>query len=970
MDPVIAAALQQHFGDHLDPDYSVDALAGERDLNFRIVSGAGAMVLKVYAGDDREWLELQDRALHHLAPSSMPTPRPLHEEIVALPDGRVMRLATWMDGVTWSPVDAGADQAEALGALVARVDRQLAQLELTTAEIAVLERPFRWHMLQALELRRSLDAVADRAVRAACARGFAEFETEVLPALARLPHQVIHNDANENNIIVGPAGLGLIDFGDLVLAPRIVGLATAIAYAIAQSDDPVRAALPLIRGYHLQWPLHPDELAILWPLVRMRLVMSVINAVEQYAADPGNDYLLVSQDVVPRLLVSLDAMSDYLALCRAREACGYDASPRARAVRQHLRTSAAAPVIDLGDHRTAWIDWSAGSADPRDAAGVASLARDLDVLAGHYAEDRDIYRGAAFEGEERTVHLGLDLLQPAGSPVYAPYDGIVEVAEARPDAGDYGHVVVLRHVTDDGVPFWTLFGHLGPSALEDNVVGARVEAGDRIGVTGEEADNGGWPPHVHVQVLTDLCGMGSDVYGVAPRAESTLWRSICPNPNLMVGIPPGTSASDAHPGLGRQGIAAQRTVRLSRNLSLNFRDPLHIVRGEGAYLFDAEGNAYLDLVNNVAHVGHANPLVVAAGARQMATLNTNTRFLHDAIIEYARSLVATLPDPLSVAFFVNSGSEANDLAVRLAQAHTRARGWMTLGHAYHGHTNSVVDISPYKFLGGGGEGLPDHVRVAELPDAYRGAHTGAGAGAAYAADFARELGDLDQPLAAFIAEGIVSTGGQVTLAEGFLADAYAQVRATGGVCIADEVQIGLGRVGERFWGFELHGVVPDIVTMGKPLGNGHPLAAVVTTPEIAESFHNGMEYFNTFGGNPVSAVVGQAVLDYVLDMRLQAHARDLGAYVQEQVRGMRADHPLIGDVRGHGLFLGVEFMRDGQPATQEVEDIIEFALQCGIMLSSDGPDNNVFKIKPPMVVQRADMDRFLEVLDDALRAVR
>jgi Ser/Thr protein kinase RdoA (MazF antagonist) len=250
-----------------------------------------------------------------------------------------MRLVTWMDGATWSPVAAGADQAEALGALVARVDRQLAKLDLTAAEIAVLERPFRWHMLQALELRRSLDAVADPAVRAACARAFVEFETEVLPALAQLPHQVIHNDANENNIIVGPGGLGLIDFGDLVLAPRIVGLATAIAYAIAQSDDPVRAALPLIRGYHLQWPLHPDELAILWPLVRMRLVMSVINAVEQYAADPGNDYLLVSQDVVPRMLLSLDAMSDYLALCRAREACGYDASPRARAVRQHLRAT-------------------------------------------------------------------------------------------------------------------------------------------------------------------------------------------------------------------------------------------------------------------------------------------------------------------------------------------------------------------------------------------------------------------------------------------------------------------------------------------------------------------------------------------------------------------------------------------------------------------------------------------------------
>jgi len=183
------------------------------------------------------------------------------------------------------------------------------------------------------------------------------------------------------------------------------------------------------------------------------------------------------------------------------------------------------------------------------------------------------------------------------------------------------------------------------------------------------------------------------------------------------------------------------------------------------------------------------------------------------------------------------------------------------------------------------------------------------------------------------------------------------------------VQIGLGRVGERFWGFELHDVVPDIVTMGKPLGNGHPLAAVVTTPEIAESFHSGMEYFNTFGGNPVSATVGQAVLDYVLDRRLQAHAAQLGAYVQEEVRRMRAAHPLIGDVRGHGLFLGVELMREGAPATQEVSDIMEFALGRGVMLSSDGPANNVFKIKPPMVVQREDMDLFLEVLDDALRAV-
>jgi 4-aminobutyrate aminotransferase-like enzyme len=281
----------------------------------------------------------------------------------------------------------------------------------------------------------------------------------------------------------------------------------------------------------------------------------------------------------------------------------------------------------------------------------------------------------------------------------------------------------------------------------------------------------------------------------------------------------------------------------------------------------------------------------------------------------------------------------------------------------------VVDISPYKFLGRGGEGPPPHVRVADLPDSFRGCYTGPDAGEAYAKNFANVVSDLNQPLAAFISEAIVSTAGQITLADGFLRSAYEQTRAAGGICISDEVQIGMGRVGERFWGFELHDVVPDIVTMGKPLGNGHPLAAVVTTAQIAASFNNGMEYFNTFGGNPVSATIGQAVLDVVLDSRLQAHAHELGSYVQDQVQLMRSSHPLIADVRGHGLFLGIELMRGSEPAGNAVADVMEFAKQRGVLLSSDGPDNNVFKIKPPMVVQKDDIDRFLEVFDAALTAV-
>lgn len=950
-----AAILREHFLDLVGSDPELEALPSERDVNIKVLTDSGA-VLKVYRADDREWLLLQDAALRWLEADGLPVPRVLHADMVNLPDGRVARLVSWLDGVPWALAPVSQQDLGSLGSLVARIDERLSRFSVSASEREVLVRPFRWNMMQALALRDELPLVADLHIRDLCSAELHAFEARILPALKLLSSQVIHNDANENNILVDGASLGIIDFGDIIWAPRIVGLATAMAYAATSQRAPLTDVLPLVRGYHLASPLLPEELDIVWALVRMRLVMSVINAAVQSAADPDNDYLLISQDTVPRLLIELAESDDYLALCRLREVCGYDPSPRGRIVRDHLRTARSAPIVKWSTSK--WIDWSVGSTDPRTSAGLQELLRDVDIVVGRYGEDRDVYAGTDFTTNERTIHLGLDLFQPAGTAVHAPYDAIVEAVAERLDHLDYGHAVLLRHETADGTVFWTLYGHLDAQCLSLLGVGQRVSAGERIGTMGDQSVNGGWPPHVHVQVLTDLCGMGMDVYGVAPRRESTLWRSLCPNPNLMVGIPPiDWVGSDAHPELGSAEIQTQRQVRLARNLSLNFREPLHIVRGEGAYLYDAQGQAYLDLVNNVAHVGHANSFVVEAGARQMKTLNTNTRFLHDSIVEYARSLVATLPDPLSVVFLVNSGSEANDLAMRFAHAHTKARGWLTLRHAYHGHTASVVEISPYKFLGPGGLGTSSHVRVVDLP----------GTGDEVA--MATALSELGQPLAAFIAEGIMSTAGQVTLPEGFLAEAYDVTRAAGGVCIADEVQIGLGRVGECFWGFQLHGVIPDIVTMGKPLGNGHPLAAVVTTPAIASSFHNGMEYFNTFGGNPVSASIGQAVLDFVLDSRLQSHARDLGDYVQAQVRAMMPEHPLIADVRGHGLFLGIELRRDDQPATKEVADLIEYAKRRGVMLSSDGPANNVFKIKPPLVVQRSDMDTFLEVFSDGLRAV-
>lgn len=423
-----------------------------------------------------------------------------------------------------------------------------------------------------------------------------------------------------------------------------------------------------------------------------------------------------------------------------------------------------------------------------------------------------------------------------------------------------------------------------------------------------------------------------------------------------------------------QELLAARRDHLGRGLSVSYRDPLKIVRGEGQYLFDQAGNAYLDCVNNVCHVGHCHPRVVEAGRLQMAELNTNTRYLHDAIVEYAMRLTATLPEPLSVCYFVNSGSEANELALRLARAHTGGRDVIALEHAYHGHTQALIDVSHYKFAGPGGEGRPATTQVVRLPDPYRGEHRGytEAAGRAYAADVASAADAVraaGRRPAAFLAESISGCGGQVVFPQGYLRGAYEAARAAGAVCIADEVQVGFGRVGERFWAFELQGVTPDIVTMGKPIGNGHPLAAVVTTPEVAASFETGMEYFNTFGGNPVSCAVGLAVLDVIAEERLQEHALTVGRHLVNGLRALQGRYELIGDVRGEGLFIGVELVTDRatlEPATTRAREAVEALRHRGILLSTDGPHANVIKIKPPLPFTTEDADRVVAELDAAL----
>lgn len=427
-------------------------------------------------------------------------------------------------------------------------------------------------------------------------------------------------------------------------------------------------------------------------------------------------------------------------------------------------------------------------------------------------------------------------------------------------------------------------------------------------------------------------------------------------------------------GQSKAAILQKRQQHLGPSLSVSYQEPLKIVRGTGQFLYDEGGRPYLDCVNNVCHVGHSHPHVVDAAFRQMAVLNTNTRYLHDNIIRYAERLAAKLPDPLNVCFFVNSGSEANDLALRLARTYTEQQDTIVLDGAYHGNLTSLIEISPYKFDGPGGRGAPPHVHKVVMPDGYRGPYKGTGtqSGQQYAAHIQQTIAAIQaqgRGVAAFIAESLLSCGGQIVLPDSYLASAYQMVRSAGGVCIADEVQVGFGRVGTHFWGFETQGVVPDIVTMGKPIGNGHPLAAVVTTAEIAQAFHNGMEYFNTFGGNPVSCAVGLAVLDVIEEEQLQEHTQHVGEHLKAGLTSLMTRHPIIGDVRGLGLFLGIELVRDREtlePAAEVASAIVEQMKQRGILLSTDGPLHNVIKIKPPLVFTAADADFLVAALDQVL----
>jgi 4-aminobutyrate aminotransferase-like enzyme/Ser/Thr protein kinase RdoA (MazF antagonist) len=1073
---------------HFGLTATASELAGERDRNFRLDTVHGSFVLKIApAGETRAELELQHAALAHLAtrapelglqrvvparsgatlvtieaPAEVASRPPDHAAFGAAPGQLVpapvgswespqahppaaatvlppapggprqhfARLLTYLPGTVWAEVRPHSTALlRSLGGYLGALDRNLADFDAPAAE-----RPLKWDLRQAGWIRNHLGQIDDPLRRALVERWLGVYDQRVRPALEVLRQGVIYNDANDHNVLVSPPGperrvCGLIDFGDLCRSNLVCEPAIAAAYAAMGLADPLSGIAELVAGYHAEHLLTADELAVLHPLVCMRLAVSVTNAAIQRSVEPANPYLAISEQPAWELLERLSAIPERLALATYRDACGLPAHPDAPRLLAWLdrHRGTLAPIVepDLATAPLVYVDWSVGSralGSPEDMADAAEMERRIAAqrvaagavaAIGGYDEARPVYASDAFRhrgndrDEWRTVHLGLDVFLPASSPVFTPLDGVVHSVADNAARFDYGPTIVLTHTVEDEhgpLTFHTLWGHLSRASLAGLAEGQPVRAGEPLATLGSYPENGDWAPHLHLQIVLDMFDRRGDFIGSCRPSQRRLWTTLCPDPNLLARVP---AALLPPPPPTTETLLARRRAVLGQNLSLAYRPPLAIVRGFRQWLWDQDGQRFLDAYNNVPHVGHNHPRVVRAVAEQLAVLNTNTRYLHPALLDYAERLVARLPAPLAVVYFTASGSEANELALRLARAHTRAKDLLVMAGAYHGHTTTLIDCSPYKHDGPGGEGPPDWVHRTVVPDVYRGAHrardggprrdaaafagtpshsargatspaegpppsAAATLGERYAAEVAAVVDRLTahgRRIAGYLAETLPSVGGQTLLPEGFLPAVYAAVRAAGGVAIADEVQTGFGRTGSHFWAFERYGVVPDIVVLGKPIANGYPMGAVITTREIAASFANGMEYFSTFGGSTAAVVAAGATLDVLEDEALQTNAAEVGDHLLAGLHALAARHPILGDVRGAGLFLGVELVRDRitlEPADREASTVVDRLRDRGILIGTDGPLHNVLKIRPPLCFTRADAERLLEALDAVL----
>lgn len=980
-----------------DTDVTLEQLDGEYDLNFRVVDTNGERtILKVMRPScEDSFVDMQCRALEHLANNvpGFPSPQVIHTKTGDLfarfedetGASRLVWMLSHLDGVAYGDFKPQTPELiDDLGHRIGTMDKALAAFDHPE-----LDRDIKWDLTKADWIASHIDLIDNDDRRKLISEIHAHFDADLKPALAALPSVAIHNDVNDYNIMARSGQdqvaviSGLIDFGDMLRSPRICDLAIAGAYVVLDQPTPLQALAAMVSGYHRACPLTEQEVALVYPLVLTRLAVSVVNSTMMALEKPDDPYVVISQAPAWQFLERSASIRYEDVLARLRLACGFPITPASDRVVAwlHHHSGQFAPVLGRGLSDVKQTSLSvAGSTMPRnpldlteqEAVFITGSNNQDEWEIGLYAEPRLIYTGEVFgdtrfqAGNRRTVHIGVDIFAPAGTTVSSPFEAKIQAVSNSPDRFDYGGVVILEHTTPDGDTFQTLYGHLKPDVTKTLTVGATVAAGEAFAILGTPEGNGGWRPHLHFQLSVKPDAADDIWVGVADPDDLDYYCATHPNPACLLNLP---DTATAYQPLPERDIAQSRQDHFTANLTLSYRKPCLFLRGWRHYLFDEMGRRYLDAYNNVPHVGHAHPRLQALAYEQLGRLNSNTRYLHPAQTAFADKLLSKVPDKYAVCFFVNSGSEANELSLRLSRAVTGGKDMITPDHGYHGMTTGAIDISAYKFNKPGGIGQADWVQLVSVPDSYR---EGLKSADDFASDVDTAIANITSrggKLAGFIAETFPSVGGQIIPPEGYLKSVYQKVRAAGGICIADEVQTGLGRLGSHYWAFEIQDVEPDIIVLGKPMGNGHPIGAVITTRAIADAFANGIEYFSTFGGSTLSCRVGQEVLQIVDDEGLQANARDVGTALLAGLAGLMDRHHSIGDVRGHGLFIGLELVHDRmtrEPATDIASYVVNRLREHRILVGTEGPYDNVLKIRPPLTVGMSDAEMLVERLDAIL----
>jgi 4-aminobutyrate aminotransferase-like enzyme/Ser/Thr protein kinase RdoA (MazF antagonist) len=972
--------IVQLLADHYDlKDVTQQALGGELDQNVKITTRDDRhFLLKVASGSvDQKNLLWQNELLAHLADRAADVFAP---RIVAASNGDelitwsvgtktfIARLFWWLEGENIGDVGYHSPELlEELGHTAAFIVEALATMPAPNEPIS-----HDWDMMRARSVIDEGIASLTDAVQRADVEEIMSWYDDVFGVLSTLPTQVIHQDLNDANVLVQVAEdgsqhiSGVIDVNDALHTIRVAEIAVCAGYAMLRKPDPLRAAIDVIAAYDTVVTLTDDELRVVFPLAATRLCMNATTwtrRVTQSGSAYGRDRMRDTWPAIHRVAQIAPQVAEVL----LRAACGRQVTRPSVPVIEHE----SGPIHVVGDTPVVDIDFSVGGdffddLTWTDSNAVRTRLRQLLGDAGRRVGvtahlQPDLFREARRRvgtDEPQTIQLGIGLLMPIAQSITLGFDSLVQQSPS-PD-----RPLVLRHGRE-GEHFWTSWW--GVDATPDE--GAVIAPGTPIGSAALGDNATGLDGCIQV-VGTRSEGVARRVPRFARPSEQDGWAALTFDPRSLLGI---GAAPDSRRWRGDE-VLAFRNEHLGRSQRTYYRRPMNLVRGRGVWLYDENALAYLDSLNNVTHVGHAEPRVTASAARQMRKLNTNSRFLYEGIASYAERLISTLPAPLEVVFLVCSGSEANDLAIRIARQVTGRQDVAVIDGAYHGNTGVVTGLSPNRYKGPGGGGPPHTTHEVPTPDRFRGAYgyDDPDAGLKYAADAKRvfeAITEAGQAPAAFIAESLMGTAGNIVLPPRYLAESFAAARALGALCISDEVQVGVGRMGDVFWGFQLGQVVPDIVTMGKPLGNGHPIAAVVTTRAIADAFDTGMKYFNTFGGNPVSCVIGTTVLDIVEADGLQAHAAEVGAYFKSELESLKLKQPLIGDVRGHGLYLGVDLVRDQEmktPAAREAMLVTELMKDRGVIVFPNGIHDNVLKIKPPMVFDRSHVDIYVNTLDEVL----